>query len=267
MVAVLGAAAPLFRLLSTDHMAAAAATSVAAVALAAAVAGFGGGRGRPWSVALATVSAVLALAVGGGFSTLFALGAVGVTSVSLRVGSSGGIGRHLLAVPFLIGAGVEWFVGSRPVSAAALLVAALVVSFAIDRSSILRRADRSLLGFTERLFGEWLPTLLLAAVALPLLYLPGALVRLWRWVVGDPEPGTASNWRRVAVSADEVVRDSRYPFASTPRSVRRRRLALTAVMVVVLAGVWWAGASGSIVGSGSPLDGGLVGIGQEGGRR
>jgi hypothetical protein len=83
----------------------------------------------------------------------------------------------------------------------------------------------------------------LLVVALPLVYLPGAIVRAVRWVLRRPRHSLRTlAWRPRGIRPDDERRDIDRPFASTPRSLRAVRsvAGLILILLAVLGSLlWW----------------------------
>lgn len=228
-----------------------------------------------------------------------------VFAIACAAGSTAVIGRApavvlLLAVVAAHGALVEWRPGRRPartkrVETLALLplvasqvlwsrsassfavVALLVSSLVVLELSV--RAPRLISTVEQRMDGAVravvaaVAAVVLMVVALPLVYLPGALIRGLRWLVRVPRHDhRSSSWRPRHVSAADEQRDAARPFASTPRQLRALRSAggIALVLLVVLGSVVWRDhvrTSGTVEqpgGGGSPTaDPAPSGFGQE----
>lgn len=154
-------------------------------------------------------------------------------------------GPAVAALPFLYIGELNWLrTGSLVVVTASVGLAALI--------AILHRIGprwfasvSECLGRAATTTGSALGTAILAVVAVPTLYIPGAVASATRlllqrrirwddprsnWITADV-PGSSSDWRR----------DADRPFRSAPRAVRRRRNLVGALMIVlVAAGTAWA---------------------------
>lgn len=138
-----------------------------------------------------------------------------------------------LAVPPLL---LQQFLWWRHGSVLTAAVLALVVLCALEVHarfpSPAARATAGLARITTAV-ASFLATVLVGLVALPLLYLPGAVVQAWSRTAGSRR-GIAGGWQAVDVASDEA-RDSLRLYARTPAVLRRRRHRVSAA--VALAGI------------------------------
>ncbi|WP_426574216.1 hypothetical protein [Aquihabitans sp. McL0605] len=137
-----------------------------------------------------------------------------------------------------------WVRSGSHAAVALLIVASLVLTeLAARRPGWIHAADRSLAELV-RIVVTFIGHVALLIVALPLVYLPGAISQLVRRG-GRLLPGhrarAATTWRTRGISEEDQRRDARRPFTSTPRSLRASRSALGVVVVlaVVLGLVTW----------------------------
>lgn len=232
---LIGAAAPAARLCAEHAPIAAAAVVGASLAWCASLLHLSAPRSIARSVAAVVVSLGFVLAslfLGAGTALLFALAAVTVAAVATGVVEEWSDEAFVLPIPLVAAAAWSWYHGARAGAPFVFLCSALLTWLVIRRSSRGRTIDEALRGVIDQLFGEWLPLLVLAVVALPFVYVPGALIRLFRWVVGEP-PAGSTRWRPVDYDLAVVMRDSTFPFSSPSLRVRRQRLAMSALVAVV----------------------------------
>lgn len=173
-----------------------------------------------------------------------------------------------LALPPLLALQFLWWRHSSVVAAAvlwAVAVAALEVHARFPAAAT-RTAGR--LARTIEAVASALAAGLVALIALPLLYLPGAIVRGWVRMTGD-RWGLRGGWQ-VTDPVPDHSRESVRLFATTPARTRRRRHRVSAVVAMagvgaaVLVAIWIvpaddASRSPRLVGDRSQVEPGAVG--------
>ena len=91
-------------------------------------------------------------------------------------------------------------------------------------------------------------SIVLFAVCVPLLYLPGAIARLVSAVhTRALRAEVTSTWQSYGAGVSEERRDAAWLFATTPRAERRRRSAASLAVVVFIAGLTWTAAGDMLV--------------------
>lgn len=202
---------------------------------------------RSWWVRAFSCALVAAIGVGitgasvGMTPMVIAAGGVMISSAALSgwplLPVGGPMGAPLqrpavLAVPLIAAAGGMWHRTLAPAVAGLLLLGAVsvLVLYRLSPGRV-TRVDGWLVRATVAL-ATWISTAVLAVVAVPLLWIPGAVAVAVRWMSRRivPRPG---GWRAVGIDHVDQRRDSGYPFATADRSDRRRQLIGGGVIAVV----------------------------------
>lgn len=130
------------------------------------------------------------------------------------------------AIPLLVTAQVTWVRTGRAVIAGALLVLAVVAVLLRRRWPHALDAFETRLGRGVERLARAAGALVVLIVALPVMYLPGA-------VLGAAERRRRRGWRLRADTVTDHRRDATFPFAAADRPVRRRRQLVGAVSLAV----------------------------------
>jgi len=150
-----------------------------------------------------------------------------------------------LALFSLLAAGASWVRSNRsstellvrPITFTLFLVTAIAVAASHLAPERVARAEAILRSSVLRL-ASVIGVVMLLVVALPALYLPGAIGRSARRVL-HPRRGSDQGqrgWVARTAGLREIRRDARRPFVTTEPRDRRRRLAIAAATVVIAAG-------------------------------
>ncbi|MFM7069542.1 MAG: hypothetical protein ACKOYM_08800 [Actinomycetes bacterium] len=194
--------------------------------------------------AVATATVAITVGAAGRAPALVLLASVTVAHAALidwsplRGWPPRGVQVALLAVPPLVVAQVSWWrSGSNRTVVVLLAASLLVVEWYHRRADAAERADEWFRRAVGRL-ADGVGAVVLFVLAVPFVYLPGALVRLLGLgPFGRRARGRPASW--TAASPDPVD-DATQPFASPPASTRRRRhggaaaVVVSAVVVVAL---------------------------------
>lgn len=243
-VAAFGVAGPA-ALLAIDYQSPKAATMLVATALIWSVAL----RLRPAAIGPTLVGGVVLVAglvglvgpVAGRSPTLFAL-----TSVAIgHAATFGWVSRSgartdrptgdavPLAAGLVLGAGmVFWRADSLVISTIALCLPAALVGLSVVIRAPLARTGEVVDRVVARL-AHLVWVLLMTLIAIPTIYLPGAVGRLFGAVGRRRVDSVTTTWHPRDVSPEADRREASRMFASTPAPVRRRRLAVVASVSAV----------------------------------
>lgn len=139
----------------------------------------------------------------------------------------------LLALPFVVSAQVLWFRTGSLVLVSALLASSVAAVWLYhSRPRPMRRLDAAFRRAVA-VVADGIAGAMLLAFSVPLLYVPGVLVRglrsLW-----PAHRRHGSTWRPVSASATQAVADAELPFIAPGPAVRRRRHVMAAGIVVAV---------------------------------
>ena len=194
-------------------------------------------RPRGGRVLLAVAGLGSALASVGYIGRLPAVVALlGVATASIAVGGwrqrASRAEPVVLAVATLVAAQVTWARSQHLATTALLLGVTLgVVALASAFPGLMAPPER-LLRSAARRIGSAAGAVITFVVAVPLLYLPGAVAQLVGRFV-DPRRRRPTTWSIVRTTPDQQRRSAKVPYAAIDPEDRRRQLGITATVLVV----------------------------------
>lgn len=146
-----------------------------------------------------------------------------------------------LAMPFIVLGEVTWSRDhlAAPTALALLgLGAAGTLPYQLAPDAIAR--VEAVVARALRVVSNVVGGVVLFAVCVPLLYLPGAIARLASAARARASRTEAtSSWQAYGAGIEDERRDAAWLFASTPRVERRRHSAASLVVVILVAGLTW----------------------------
>jgi lysophospholipase L1-like esterase len=250
---IAGSLGPAWRLGSNDATTLALACIATAALAATAVSSWRRGA-RPLAAASAVAAAAVvgaAATAAGASSTGLALVGGALAALALCPISGAGGPDHAPMRPsagLVLAGGIAWH-GRRPELTAVLLAgSAGLLVLAWRRPAIGGRVDLAV-GRAISALTRWIAAAVVLLAALPTLYLPGAILRL------TDRRRSRPGWQARRVEVAELRRDAAQPFATTPRTDRRRRQrwALVVLASALPAALIVSSQRGSSVDQGRPI--------------